>query len=95
MNILAVGGTGLIGSAVVDRLANLGHRVLAASRRKANHPDHVSVDLAQVSEADWRPLLSGVDAVVNCAGVLQDGLGSMTSSRLVKRSVSKRASRRR
>jgi uncharacterized protein YbjT (DUF2867 family) len=78
MNILVVGGTGLIGSAVVDRLASVGHRVLAASRRKAHHPDHVSIDLAQANEADWRPLLIGVDAVVNCAGVLQDGLGSST-----------------
>jgi uncharacterized protein YbjT (DUF2867 family) len=78
MNILVVGGTGLIGSAVVGRLVSIGHRVTVASRRKANHPDHVSVDLAQVDAADWRPLLSGIDAVVNCAGVLQDGPGIST-----------------
>src|SRR5215218_8804442 len=79
MNILVVGGTGLIGSAIVDRLVDRGHRVIVASRRKARHRNHVYVDLASAKEADWRPLLSGVDAVVNCAGVLQDGPGASTS----------------
>ena len=78
MNILVVGGTGLIGSAVVARLIAHGHRVTVASRR----PDptalrHVAVDLARIDEAAWRPLLRGIEGVVNCAGVLQDAPGEL------------------
>jgi uncharacterized protein YbjT (DUF2867 family) len=38
----------------------------------------IQIDLARASEADWLPHLAGVDAVVNCAGLLQDGLGDST-----------------
>jgi uncharacterized protein YbjT (DUF2867 family) len=79
MNILVVGGTGLIGSAVVARLVARGHRVVVASRR----PDptasrHVVVDLGRIDEAAWRPLLRDIEGVVNCAGVLQDAPGDST-----------------
>src|SRR5688500_15844440 len=79
MKILVVGGTGLIGSAITARLASRGHTVIAASR-SGGRTGHVSVDIAHATLVDWYPLLSGVDAVVNCAGVLQDAPGDSTAS---------------
>lgn len=81
MSILILGGTGLIGSAVVARLVARGHHVIVASRRPhPTNPDHVAVDLGRVDDAAWRPLLRGIDAVVNCAGVLQDTPADSTAS---------------
>ena len=80
MRVLVVGATGLIGSAVVARLAAEGHEIIAAARR----PDTtdptavrwVRLDLGGVANHPaLAAILDGVDAVVNCAGVLQDGPG--------------------
>jgi uncharacterized protein YbjT (DUF2867 family) len=81
MKIVIVGGTGLIGSAIAARLASRGHTVLLVSRNPppASH-DHVALDLAQASAESWMPHLRGVDAVVNCAGVLQDAPGDTTEA---------------
>jgi uncharacterized protein YbjT (DUF2867 family) len=79
MKVLVVGGTGLIGSAITARLTSRGHTVVAASR-SAGRTGHVSIDLAKAAVADWSPLLHGVDAVVNCAGVLQDAPGESTQA---------------
>jgi uncharacterized protein YbjT (DUF2867 family) len=77
MQILIVGATGLIGSALAARLAAEGHRVLGLAR----HPPQstrsnvtlLQFDLARALEpAHWHEVLDGIDAVVNCAGVLQD-----------------------
>lgn len=66
MRILVLGASGLIGGAVCARLDGMGHEVLRASRA-------TGVDMARMTTpADWLPLLHGLDAVVNCAGVLQD-----------------------
>jgi uncharacterized protein YbjT (DUF2867 family) len=79
MKIVIVGGTGLIGSAIAARLASRGHTVLVASRHPpATSHDHIAVDLARASTESWQAHLRGVDAVVNCAGVLQDAPGDAT-----------------
>jgi uncharacterized protein YbjT (DUF2867 family) len=80
MRVLVLGGYGLIGGAVVRRLlaeniavTALGREVGAARRRM---PDMLwyAADIARLrTPADWRPVLSGIDAVVNAAGALQDG----------------------
>ena len=81
MKVLVLGGTGLIGSAITARLVSRGDDVVVASRHPQKGPlRHVAVDLARAGEAFWRPHLSGVDAVVNCAGVLQDAPGDSTSA---------------
>jgi uncharacterized protein YbjT (DUF2867 family) len=76
MRILIVGATGLVGSTLCSRLAIHGHEVIAAARRRprnARQAHWVVIDLNVVVHADdWAPHLDGVDAVVNCAGVLQD-----------------------
>jgi uncharacterized protein YbjT (DUF2867 family) len=81
MRILVLGGYGLIGSAVVRRLLVAGHEVtalgrsVAAARVSTPRAVWIARDIASLHAAtDWIPLLRGLDAVVNCAGALQDGL---------------------
>ncbi|HEV7435186.1 MAG TPA: SDR family oxidoreductase [Pseudorhizobium sp.] len=77
MNVLVTGAAGLIGSAICARLSSDGHDVVAVVRRGSDPlPTGVSrrivVDLANATRVeDWLPHLTGIDAVVNCAGALQ------------------------
>jgi len=80
--ILVLGASGFIGSAVAAHLAERGFEVRAGARRPAEARrrlpafEWVAADFHDLTHADdWRPLLDGVDAVVNCVGVLQDGAG--------------------
>ena len=82
MRVLVTGGYGLIGSAVVARLLRSGHRVRATGRdvRAASirRPDvewHRSDFTRQILPQDWREILDGVDAVVNCVGILDSSTG--------------------
>jgi uncharacterized protein YbjT (DUF2867 family) len=86
MRVLVTGATGLIGSAIVARLAGEGHQVVATTRRKGSIARRVradrwvTIDMARaVSPQDWLPHLDGVQAVVNCAGALQDTPGDSTA----------------
>jgi uncharacterized protein YbjT (DUF2867 family) len=78
MRVLVVGANGLIGSAVSARLVAQGHEVVAATRRRGALASllvtqEVTIDVARaIDPADWLAHLRGIDAVVNCAGVLQD-----------------------
>jgi len=77
VRVLIVGASGLIGSALAGRLAAQGHSVVSVTRsgRKIGLIDAVAVqmDVATATDiSDWLPVLRDVDAVVNCAGVLQD-----------------------
>lgn len=80
MRVFVTGATGLIGSAVVAGLAAAGHAVVAVARdgrraaALAGTAEVVPLDLRHATRAeDWLARLAGVEAVVNCAGVLQDG----------------------
>ena len=79
MKVLVTGANGLIGSAIVGRLVAAGHEVVAAVRVRDSSsrrlPAHriEAIDMARATRPElWIPHLRGVDAVVNCAGVLQD-----------------------
>jgi uncharacterized protein YbjT (DUF2867 family) len=78
MRILVVGAYGLIGSYVTARLLAEGHEIVAAGRnvrqaaRRWPRARWVRADLSRMTSADWKPHLDGVEAVVNCAGALQD-----------------------
>ena len=81
MKILVLGGYGLIGAAVVRRLLADGHAVVGLGRDTAQAArampavTWITADLARLGTAEaWRPLLAAhaPDAIVNCAGVLQD-----------------------
>jgi uncharacterized protein YbjT (DUF2867 family) len=79
LRVLVTGATGLIGSAVVARLRRDGHDVIAAVRRRDSAALRLpanrllEIDMVRALTADaWGSALSNIDAVVNCAGVLQD-----------------------
>ncbi|WP_046869712.1 SDR family oxidoreductase, partial [Microvirga massiliensis] len=79
MRVLLTGASGLIGSAVLTHLGAEGHEVIAVTRTResAARPHRairwVMMDVARATRPeDWLPHLTGIDAVVNCAGVLQD-----------------------
>src|SRR5262245_9151498 len=81
MRVLVTGAYGLIGSYCLSRLHREGHELVGAGRgnaeaaRKFPFARWVTADFDTLtSAADWRPLLKDIDAVVNCVGVLQDGV---------------------
>lgn len=80
MKVLVTGAYGFIGSAITARILSGGHEVVGVGRNIARaarqHPEvhWISLDIGKAkSAADWLPHLRGVDAVINCAGALQDG----------------------
>ncbi|MER8833438.1 SDR family oxidoreductase [Mesorhizobium sp. M0909] len=77
MKVLVTGAAGLIGASVVARLLSDGHEVIGLVRspgaNRAGNYQLLVLDMAvALQPEDWLPHLRGVDAVVNCAGVLQD-----------------------
>ena len=72
MLVLVLGGTGLIGSAVVQELRARGHRVLALARSNASAEKAARLGAA-VLQGDiatpetWVPALPPVDAVIHAA----------------------------
>lgn len=80
MNVLVLGGYGLIGDAVVARLLRDGHQVTGLGRdvrdaqRRRPAVRWIAADMSQrLAAEDWLPVLAGIDVVVNAAGALQDG----------------------
>jgi uncharacterized protein YbjT (DUF2867 family) len=82
MRVLITGGSGFIGRHVTAALRAAGYDVIAATRRPAEMQrrfpgiEAIHADFNRdVSAAVWRPRLADVDAVVNCAGILQQHSG--------------------
>ncbi|MFC7398296.1 SDR family oxidoreductase [Chelatococcus sp. GCM10030263] len=82
MRVMVIGATGLIGSAVTARLLAAGHDVVGIARgiadasRRFPKARWLSLDIARMSKPQlWTAHLTGLDAVVNCAGILQDAPG--------------------
>jgi uncharacterized protein YbjT (DUF2867 family) len=75
---LVTGANGFIGAAVTARLRGAGHDVIAgarnpvAARQRYADWQWVALDFATPA-AEWESALTGVDVIVNCVGVLQDG----------------------
>ncbi|WP_269220903.1 NAD(P)H-binding protein [Brevundimonas vesicularis] len=83
--MLVLGGNGFIGSHVAAALSSAGWSVRAGARRIAEPArraptfDWVAADFAKLTTPQaWAPVLVGVEAVVNCVGVLQNGAGDST-----------------
>ena len=77
LNILIIGASGLVGGSLAARLAAEGHAVTGIARRVPSeaHPRirYRVLDIARARQPnDWAPYLAGIDAVINCAGVLQE-----------------------
>lgn len=81
MQILLLGASGFIGSALARALATDGHRVVglarnvAEGRRVVPQIEWRQGDLRNMAApGDWTGLLEGVEMVVNASGALQTGL---------------------
>jgi len=78
MRILLLGASGFIGRELFAMLRSRGHRVVPVVRPGSKSPPFsdepvVEADLNRdVEPESWIPRLSGIDAVVNCAGILQE-----------------------
>ncbi|MEO8160262.1 MAG: NAD(P)H-binding protein [Arenimonas sp.] len=84
MRVLVLGGAGFIGRHAVAALRTQGHEVLVAGRdprHALGHPQLHGCQYRRVrfealaQAADCAPLLAGVDAVLNCVGILRERLG--------------------
>ncbi|MBA2933053.1 SDR family oxidoreductase [Sphingomonas sp. CGMCC 1.13654] len=81
MHVLIVGASGFVGRHLAGRLATDGTRVTVAGRdtgklaRLLPGLAAIGCDLARDTMADWLPRLTGVDVVVNCAGLIRDAGG--------------------
>jgi len=78
MNILLTGANGFIGRYLLASLIAAGHHVIPAVRRPAEtdflvpRPCSIKVDFNRdTNPENWIPRLAGIDAVINCAGILQ------------------------
>lgn len=70
MKIIATGGTGFIGRALVGELTRQGHEVVVLTR-KAGHPAQSTVRFVEwdaLSAGPWQAEVASADAVVNLAG---------------------------
>ncbi len=80
--VLVTGASGFIGRYVVAALRQAGHEVvggardLGRARRAIPAIDWLSVEMNRDTTPEaWAPRLAGIDAIVNCAGILQGGRG--------------------
>lgn len=87
LRVLVLGAYGFLGSAACARLAASGHDVIAAGRNlklgRKQYPQYKwrKADFDELLQPEsWTEILSGVDAVVNCVGVLQDSIRDNTQN---------------
>ena len=80
MRILLTGANGFIGRQLLAGLRRRGHDVVAAVRdpqalrQRAPGVEAIAADFNRDTLPEiWGPRLAGIDAVINCAGVLQGG----------------------
>jgi uncharacterized protein YbjT (DUF2867 family) len=74
MRILLTGATGFIGSRILAALQLRGHEVWCAGRHPPPHSiGWMAIDFRRaVQPAQWRPLLAGVDVVINAVGIFRE-----------------------
>lgn len=72
MRVLLTGAHGFIGGFIATALREARHTVIAAVRNPRDEHE-IACDFARdVDPAVWLPRLAGIDAVVNCAGILRE-----------------------
>jgi uncharacterized protein YbjT (DUF2867 family) len=76
MRILLTGANGFLGRYILAALQAAGHVVVPAVRHAGTLDGAINADFNRDVTPDiWLPRLRGIDAVVNCAGVLAGGRG--------------------
>jgi NADH dehydrogenase len=76
--ILILGGYGFVGRYTARSLQEKGANVIIGTRggRRADHPHERRIRLHHATQtADWVEVLKGVDAVINCVGILRERKG--------------------
>ena len=78
MRVLLTGANGFIGRYLLAALIEAGHDVVPAVRRVAEtdrllpRPASIRADFNRLTEPeDWAQHLAGIEAVINCVGILQ------------------------
>lgn len=77
MRILLTGAGGFIGSQIAAAFHAAGHNVVSAVRAGGSAQDNIGdtiiCDFSRDVETEvWLPRLTGIDAVINCAGILRE-----------------------
>lgn len=77
MRVAIIGGTGFVGSYIVDELLAQGHDVSSlvrqGSEHKVRHPDSVRIVAGSIDSAtSITDVLAGCDAVIYCVGILRE-----------------------
>lgn len=87
MKVLLTGANGFIGRYLLANLIDAGHQVVPAVRdpavadRMLPTPASIKVDFNRdIRPEDWLPRLNGIDAVINCAGILHARPGQSIQS---------------
>ena len=76
MKVFVTGGTGFVGSHVLNELVEKGHQVVALVRPGSEHklkkPDEVEIALGDVTEiADLQEGMQGCDAIIHLVGIIR------------------------
>jgi uncharacterized protein YbjT (DUF2867 family) len=87
MRILLTGANGFIGAHLTTALLATGHHVVGAVRKPASfqrrfpQAEAIAIDLNRdITIEAWLPRLAGIDAVINCAGILQSEIGQSATA---------------
>jgi len=76
MRVLVLGATGLIGSHVLKALQQTGCDAIGASRKKPASAGNIEWKELEFSSLvhpqEWHPHLQGIDAVINCVGIIRE-----------------------
>jgi uncharacterized protein YbjT (DUF2867 family) len=82
MRVLLTGANGFIGRYLLAHLIDTGHQVVCAVRKVGESrllnvsEQPIAVDFNRDTNCeDWLPRLAGIDAVINCAGILHPSRG--------------------
>ncbi|RMG99049.1 MAG: TIGR01777 family protein, partial [Chloroflexi bacterium] len=91
MRVIITGGTGLIGRALTNSLANDGHELIILSRQPDRYKGQITnanlVAWDGKTAVSWQHLADGADAIVNLAGAsIASGRWTPTRKQLIRQS---------
>lgn len=72
MRVVLTGGSGFLGGALATRLHDAGHTLVLPARREIRHGVAIP-SIADMTAAEWTPIVAGADAVVHAAAIAHIG----------------------